>query len=243
MISRTAGLIEIGATEEVHTDAMRCLAGMCNFMTTSYSPSSLQSFAYRVNTSSGELVSKTPVKGDCAHLHEDYSTNHLYTLCTDTSSGRNTVIVWEVAGPIPEAVLDITAVVKNGRTRPGQTTHCSAFHSMYVGVDLGGNGQDLIITVDLPSAKVASTTTLEDPLWKTLWARCDGSNEIGGISWAPGSSRADAGIAFFGTLDTTNGKFQNLLNISIPPGLEPSGLLTETETEQSVATFYSVRPE
>ena len=225
-ISRVVAAVSVPAVEYVHVDAMRCLTGFCAFTATNFA--SGVSYAYTVNTATGNLQSKVLLQGTCAHMHVDYSSHHLYTLCTEAGGATQ---VWEVAGPTPSLVADISAQVGSGTILPGQTTHCSAFQSMYVGVDLGGAGKDLLVTVGLQLGN-ASSITLQQPLWRTLWARCDGSDEVGGIAWSAN------GTASFGTLNSDTGAFIAWASITVPAGVEPSGLLTETEVEQSVAAFY-----
>ena len=232
--------ITLGPGELAHTDAMRCLVGFCAFTTTVYG-STVQSFVTRINSANGAILSKVPLKGDCAHMHVDFTTDHLYTLCIDDSSSGYSAIITEVASPTPNFVIDITAQVNKGYIRPGQTTHCSAFHSMYVGVNNGGAGKDVIISVDLVTPKVSRTVTLQkSPLSRTLWARCDGSNEIGGINWSAGSSPNSNGTAVFGDFSTVDGSYTPWATVGVPNEYEPSGLLTESETEQAIAAFYPV---
>ena len=234
-ITRPVATIATGAGEVADADAMRCLFGFCAFMATTASPSA--TYAYRVNTSTGALLDRTPLPGACPHLHVDYTTGNLYTLC---SSGKASQ-VYEVSGDAPTLVLDVTAQVAGGRTLPGQTTHCSAFKSLYIGVDHGGKpGADSLVTVDLAAAR-ARVLQLRDPLWRALWARCDGSSEVGGVAFAPGAPGGGNGTATFGTVDTASGAFRAWASVGVPPGVAPTGLLTETETEQALAAFYPPR--
>jgi hypothetical protein len=232
VVSKTVASLRVGVDEDVHTDAMRCLNGLCAFTTTSRQFANPVSFVYKVSTSNGSVVTKVKLgTGSCPHLHEDYTSGNLYTLCMDSSTGVQVAQVYEVSGASPSLVLDVSTYIKGGSVRPGQTTHCSRYNSMYVGVNNGGQSKDIVFTVDLTQKHVSQTTHLSDDLWRTLWARCDGSNQIGGVSYANG-------VAYFGVLNDVNGSFQSLVNVTIPDGLEPSGLLTESETEQSIAVFY-----
>jgi hypothetical protein len=232
--------IKLAPGEQAHTDAMRCLVGFCAFTTTVYEPT-VQSFVTRINSANGAILSKVPLKGDCAHMHVDFTTNHLYTLCIDDSSSGYSAVITEIASPTPNFVIDITSSVNKGIIRPGQTTHCSAFHSMYVGVNNGGAGKDVIISVDLVTPKVSGTVTLQkSALSRTLWARCDGSNEIGGINWSAGSGPNSNGTAVFGDFSTIDGSYTVWATVGVPNEYEPSGLLTESETEQAIAAFYPV---
>ena len=238
-VSKFVGKVAVPQAEYVHTDAMRCLPGFCAFFTTNYNGVKTVSYAYRLNSATAAVESKTPLAGDCAHAHADFSTGHLYTLCIDeNAAGGFAAVVFEVAGAAPNSVADITKELAGGRTLPGQTTHCSAFHSMYVGASLGGAGKDVIVTVDLVAGKASNVAVLKSALSRTLWARCDGSNEIGGLGWAPGAEPAANGTASFGIYSTVDGSFKALASVGVPPPLEPSGLLTETETEQSIGAFY-----
>ena len=238
VLGRTVATANVGAGEVAVTDAMRCLAGFCAFMTRAALPGAAASYAYRVNTTTGALLARTPLPGLCLHMHVDYSSGNLYTLCQGSGASK----VYEVAGAAPVLVVDISAQLGGGArlVQPGETTHCSAFKSMYIGVARGGANMDAILTVNL-AARTTTTVTLQSPLWRTLWARCDGSNEIGGVAWTPGAGPGANGTAAFGTLDTTSGAFQPWASVGVPSELEPSGLLTETETEQAIAAFYPRR--
>jgi hypothetical protein len=225
----------VGAGEVADADAMRCLFGFCAFMATTRAAT----FAYRVNTSTGALLDRAALPGECPHLHVDYASGSLYTLCSD---GRTSVVYEVSVAGAPTRVLDVTAQVAGGRTLPGQTTHCSAFKSMYIGVSHGGApGADSLVTVDLAAAR-AQAVSLRDPLWRALWARCDGSNEVGGVAFAPAAAGGGGnGTATFGTVDTASGAFRAWASVGVPAGVEPTGLLTETETEQALAAFYPPR--
>jgi hypothetical protein len=233
-ITRPVATIAVGAGEVADADAMRCLFGFCAFMATTRAAT----FAYRVNTTTGALLDRAALPGECPHLHVDYTSGSLYTLCSD---GRTSVVYEVSVAGAPTRVLDVTAQVAGGRTLPGQTTHCSAFKSMYIGVSRGGApGADSLVTVDLAAAR-AQAVSLRDPLWRALWARCDGSNEVGGIAFTPDGAGGGNGTATFGTVDTASGAFRAWASVGVPPGVEPTGLLTETETEQALAAFYPPR--
>ena len=237
VLGRTVATVSLGAGEVAVTDAMRCLTGFCAFMTRAALPGAAASYAYRVSTATGALLARTPLPGLCLHLHVDYSSGNLYTLCQGSGASK----VYEVAGAAPVLVVDVSAQLgARALVQPGQTTHCSAFKSMYIGVARGGAGMDAIVTVNL-AARTTTAVTLQAPLWRSLWARCDGSNEIGGVAWAPGAGADSNGTATFGTLDTSSGAFTPWASVGVPSELEPSGLLTETETEQAIAAFYPRR--
>lgn len=112
---------------------------------------------------------------------------------------------------------------------------------MYVGVELGGAGKDVIIAVDLVAGKPDATTTLSVPVFRALWGTCDGSGVVGGISFVPGASPADNGTATFGTV-TTSGAYTAGPSIGVPPAMEPSGLFTATSPatfkDDYLAAFY-----
>lgn len=152
----------------------------------------------------------------------------------------------------PPQVADITKEVAGGDVRPGQTTHCSATKHMYVGVDHGGAGKDQVLAVDLVKGVVDQTVTLQVrapgpgarflhppttlapptaaaaqvPLFAALWATCDGSGIVGGVSYETSA----AGEASFGTVDP-KGAYTKKASVQVTPGLEPSGLLTATSPQ------------
>jgi hypothetical protein len=194
---------------------------------------------YKVSSATGGIQSKATLAGDCAHMHADYPTGNLYTFC---SSPGGKASVWEIAGASPKLVADVTAAVAGGATLPGQTTHCSAFRTMYIGVAHGGAGKDAIISLNLTSGKVYHAATLAEPLPRALWAVCNTAGPadgyIGGVSWAPGASPAANGTATFGEFDAASGTFKQLFKVGVPDELEPSGLLTETEDQLAIAAFY-----
>ena len=140
----------------------------------------------------------------------------------------------EVTGATPSAVADITTQVNHGRVRAGQTTHCSAFQSMYVGVDNGGNGKDVIVTVDLTAGKVSKVTALKADLTRSLWATCDGSGVVGGLSFIPGATPADNGTATFGAF-AADGSYKVDSTVGVWANHEPSGL---SYKDAFIAAFY-----
>ena len=236
-VNSVIGTVALGAGELAWPDAVRCLPGFCLLATTATSDSGSQSFIYKINTANAATLYRVPVPGVCAHMHADFSTGHAYTLCIDGASA----IVTEVTGSAPIDVVDISADVAGGRVAPGQTTHCSAFQSMYVGVDNGGNGKDAIITVDLTAGKVSKVTALSADLTRSLWATCDGSGVVGGLSFVQGSSPGANGTATFGAF-AADGSFKVDSTVGVFPNHVPSGLLTGTSPasykDAFIAAFY-----
>jgi hypothetical protein len=96
----------------------------------------------------------------------------------------------------------------------------------------GGAGKDTLVTVDLTAGKVAGNVVLDSAVSRTLWATCDGTGVVGGLSFAPGGSPSANGTATFGTFDG-RGRYVVDSTVGVPPGLVPTGLLTAT----SPATF------
>ena len=67
---------------------------------------------------------------------------------------------------------------------------------------------------------------MQVPLFAALWATCDGSGIIGGVSYETSA----AGEAAFGTVDP-KGAYTKKSTVQVTPGLEPSGLLTATSPQ------------
>ena len=244
VVRTTIGTVALGAGEYAWPDAVRCLPGFCLFATSlmARGPGAEdESFVYKVSTTDAKLIYKSPAPGICAHMHADYSTGHAYTLCIEDSATAYRAVVTEVTGAQPVAVADITSEVNKGRVAPGQTTHCSAFQSMYVGVNNGGGGKDVIISVDLTAGKVSKVTPLSADLTRSLWATCDGSGVVGGLSFQPGATPADNGTATFGAFDA-NGAFKVDSTVGVWANHAPNGLLTGTSPanykDAFIAAFY-----
>ncbi len=227
------GPVRLGAGEYVWPDAFRCLPGFCLFSASLAGAS----FVYRIDSTTAAVLSKAAVPGVCAHMHVDFNSHNAFTLCVE-ASGR--AVVTEVSGVTPVAVADVTAALAGGAVAPGQTTHCSAFQSMYIGVDHGGAGRDAVVTVDLRAGAVTGTTTLGAPVPLALWATCDGSGAVGGVSFAAGSAGGN-GTATFGAFDA-KGAYKVDSTVGVFAGLAPSGLLTGTSPasyqDAFVAAFY-----
>lgn len=94
----------------------------------------------------------------------------------------------------------------------------------------------------LTNKVVSKTTKLSSPLTRALWATCDGSGVIGGISFTAGSSASVNGTATFGVYDS-NGQYKADSTVAVFPGLEPTGLLTATSPnsymDAFIAAFYA----
>jgi hypothetical protein len=244
VVRSVLGSVKLGAGEYAWPDAVRCLPGFCLFATSvvaSGPGAEDESFIYKISTVNAQVIYKASAPGICAHMHADFTTGHAYTLCIEDSSTGYRAVVTEVTGTQPIAVADITANVAKGKVAPGQTTHCSAFKSMYVGVDNGGAGKDVVIAVDLTAGKVSKVTTLADPLPSSLWATCDGSGVIGGLSFAPGATPTMNGTATFGAFDA-NGNYKVDSTVGVWANHVPSGLLTGTSPasfqDAFIAAFY-----
>lgn len=244
VVNRVIGKVPLGRGEVAWTDAVRCLPGPPAFcllatgLESGPSPAAgNESFVYRISTADASIVWKAPCPGECAHMHVDYASGHAYTFSYEGPFGARAEIVEVLGnGQPPVQVANITAAVNGGTVRVGQTTHCSATNHMYVGVSHGGAGRDQILAVDLASGAVDAVTQLQAPLFDALWATCDGSGVVGGVSF--GSS---VGSAEFGTVDDA-GKFVPKASVAIKPGFLPSGLLTATSPatyqDAFVAAFY-----
>ena len=231
------GTVPLGPGETPWPDAVRCLPGFCLFTTTTNAGTpAASSFIYRISSLDGSQQYKALCPGTCAHMHADFSTGHAYTLSNTGSTWR----VIECSGTAPVTVADLTSSIGAGTVAPGQTSHCSAFKHMYIGVNNGGGGKDLVVAVDLTAGAVDATVKLLQPLFSSLWATCDGSGVIGGVSFTPGQPGGN-GTATFGTVNT-NGAYTPDSVVGVPAGFVPSGLLTGTSPatykDAFVAAFY-----
>ena len=242
-VQQTLGSVQLGADERAWPDGFRCLRGFCLFATTTFRPPSplpLFSTVYNVSSADASVFGRTRCgTGFCRDMHVDYSTGAAYVLSVEEQS---TTVV-RVAGGKLTAVADVTAAVGNGDIDVGQTTHCSEVGPgghFYVGVDYFGEASDYIISVDLASRKVDNVTTLAKGLQvpDALWAKCDGSGLIGGVSFAPAAKAGDNGTATFVTIDES-GNFERGDTVGVPGKAEPSGMLTGSfDAAHFVAAFY-----
>jgi len=93
-----------------------------------------------------------------------------------------------------------------------------------------------VLAVDLATGAVDKVTTLSVRLFDALWATCDGSGVIGGLTYS-----AKAGTAEFGTVDA-NGAYSKKATVNVAAGFVPSGLLTATSPasyqDAFIAAFY-----
>lgn len=240
VIQQTVGQVALGAGEVTWVDAVRCIYSFCLFSTTTTSGGSTASFVYNVSTSAGaRVLSKSSCPATCAHMHVDHSTGNAYTLSVDAT--KRVFQVVEVTNGAARLVADISSLVKGGSVGPGQTTHCSATKHMYVGVNNGGAGPDVVLAVDLIAGRVDAITKLSVPLFDALWGTCDGSGVIGGISYTPGGGAGQNGTVAFGTVDA-RGVYTQKASVSAPPSFVPNGLLTATSPatfqDAFIATLY-----
>ena len=164
LVRSTIGHIDLGHGEFANWDALRCLPGLCLFTTTTYAAGAPSSFVYRVSTADASIAYKVAVPGVCAHMHADFTSGHAYTLCLTATSAT----VVEVTGTAPIQVADVTAAIGSGSVLAGQTTHCSAFKHLYIGVSHGGAGKDAVVAVDLVAGRVDATTRLSVPLFDAM---------------------------------------------------------------------------
>lgn len=226
-IDSTVGTIALGRGEATWPDGFRCIRSFCLFATTHYSPGSplpTGSFVYNISSQDARVRSKTPCPGFCRDVHVDYRSGRVFTL----SLTEGTTIVTEIVGGAAVSVLDVTAQLGTSNVLVGGTTHCSEVGPgghYYIGTSNAGEAPDLILGIDLSSAKVDSKTTLSVSQFAALWAKCDGSGVVGGVSFAPGAGAGSNGTATFGSVDVT-GKYTAGDAVSVPAGLLPTGLLT-----------------
>ena len=198
-IVRTVGSIPLASGESYWTDAFRCIKSFCLF-TTSTLARPQTSFLYNVSIANAAVHQKINCPGICRNLHVDFMSGNAYTLSIN-GTGVGTSVVTVIKGGLAIPVADITtAVGVGGWTNVGQTTHCSNVATMYVGVNRGGATKDVVIGVNLTTGMVESTVTLTVPLFTALWATCDYTPVIGGVTME------SPVLAGFGTVDGT-GRF------------------------------------
>jgi len=240
----TLGSVHLGASERAWPDGFRCLRGFCLFPTTTYAPPSpipLYSTVYNVSSADAALFGKVRCgTGFCRDMHVDYASGAAFVLSIEEQA---TTVV-RVAGGKLTPVADITAAVGNGDIDVGQTTHCSEVGPgghFYVGVDNFGEAADFILSIDLATRKVDKTTTLAAGLEvpAALWAKCDGSGLIGGVSFVAPAGKAGAnGTATFVTIDAS-GSFARGDAVGVPGDAVPSGMLTGSfDAALFIAAFY-----
>ena len=238
------GSVQLGANERAWPDGFRCIRGFCLFPTTTFAPPSplpLFSTVYNVSSADAAVFSRARCgTGFCRDMHVDYASGAAYLLSVEEQA---TTVV-RVAGGKLTPVADITAAVGNGDIDVGQTTHCSevgpAGH-FYVGVDFFGEAADYVLSVDLATRKVDKTTTLAAGLQvpSALWAKCDGSGQIGGVAFAAAGAGGGNGTATFVTIDAA-GNFERGDAVGVPGGAVPSGMLAGSfDAAHFVAAFFS----
>jgi len=122
------------------------------------------------------------------------------------------------APPALFQVADITTAVA-GRRRAAWPDDALLRHEAHVRrrTNHGGAGKDQVLSVDLTKGVVDQTVTLTVPLFAALWATCDGSGVIGGVSFSSSST----GTASFGTVDT-KGTYTLKSKVQVSSGLMPS---------------------
>ena len=241
-IESTLGDVPLGADERAWPDGFRCLRGFCAFPTTTYKPPSplpLFSTVYNVSAADARVVSKARCgTGFCRDMHLDFRSGDALVLSVEEQS----TTVLRFAGGVATAVADVTAAVGNGDIDVGQTTHCSevgAGGHFYVGVDFFGEGSDYILSVDIAGRKIDNRTVLEKGVEvpDALWAKCDGSGVIGGVSFAPGKAGAN-GTATFVTIDA-RGRAAKGDAVGVPGDSVPNGMLTAAaDSSHYLAAFY-----
>jgi len=220
-VASTVGGINIGAGEVANVDALRCRPPFCLVATTLRDGSA--SFIYNVSASTAAILYRAPCPGVCHNLHLDFASGNAFTL----SIGASAQTVRRIDDGLDIVVADVTNQIAGGKVYAGQTTHCSAFHSMYIGVR-AATGSDFFLTVDLRAGRVTQTTTLNFPLFSGLWATCDGSNVVGGVTLVnPGPGR---NTVVFGTTNIGGaaGTFTQVTSAPVADGLQLTGLLTAT---------------
>ena len=233
VLKRTIGAVALSSPEQyVWQDALRCMPGYCLFTSSSEGAT----IAYKVASTNASVVFAVPLPGTCAHMHFDVTSRVAYTLCEESGHWK----VWSINATTgsTNVVGDVTASVAGGTILPGQTTHCSATHHIYVGVSHGGGGKDVVLAVSTTTGAVDNTTDLSVPLFAALWANCDGTGAIGGISYTPGAGPADNGTLAFGIVDV-EGAYTPVTSAGLPPGYVPNGVLTATSDRGASGNYYA----
>lgn len=233
-ILRTIGAIALrSAGEYVWQDALRCLPGYCLFSASENGASRI----YKVWSANASLAFAMPAAGVCAHMHFDVGSRIAYTLC-ESAGGAWAVRSIDSGSGLVRTVGDVTAAVAGGAILPGQTTHCSATHHLYLGVSHGGGGKDVVLAVDTATGTVDNRTALPVDLFAALWASCDGSGTIGGLAYAPAADPAANGTLSFSTW--VGGALTRRASASVPAGFAPNGVLTATSDRPAAeGNFYA----
>ena len=233
VMKRTIGSVALTSTYQyVWQDALRCMPGYCLFSASSAGSSTV----YKVSSTNASTLFAVPLAGTCAHMHFDVTDRMAFTLCEE--SGHWTV--WSINATTGSTgmVGDITTRVDGGAILPGQTTHCSATHHMYVGVSHGGGGKDVVLAVSTSTGAVDNVTDLTVPLFAALWANCDGTGVLGGVSFTSGASPSDNGTIAFGTV-SVQGDYTQVVTASLLPGYSPNGVLTATSDRGPSGNYYA----
>ena len=242
-IESTLGDVALGENERAWPDGFRCLRGFCVFPTTTYKPPSplpVFSTVYNVSSADARVISRAPCgTGFCRDMHLDFASGDALVLSIEEQS---TSVLRFAGARAAVRVADVTAAVGNGDIDLGQTTHCSeagAGGRFYIGVDFFGEASDNIISVDVAGRKVANTTVLEKGVQvpDALWAKCDGSGLIGGVSFSPGRAGANS-TATFVTIDA-RGRATRGDAVGVPGDSVPTGMLTAaSDSSHYLAAFY-----
>jgi hypothetical protein len=108
---------------------------------------------------------------------------------------------------------------------------------MWIGVDMRGSASDLLLTVNLPQHKLTNVTTLQFPVFTSLWALCDDArvyNVVGGTTFANGT-------LFYGSVNISTGAYVPESSVSIPsttPPLQPTALLSWPPNNDYFTVLY-----
>lgn len=219
-------------------DTLRCLPGFCVF--SAQSPLASTSSIYKVSNVNATILFNSTCPGACAHMHYDIPSSSAVTLSFVQPSSWS-IISYSTVG-VQKLIGDIsTAVGSSGNVGPGQTTHCSATKHIYVGVNNGGAGKDVILAASLTDGTIDGTTHLQKPLFDALWASCDGntSRVFGGITFTAGHPSSTNGTLEFGAVDS-NGAYYRDAVVSVAPGYEPMGMLTATSDRATGNDFIAL---
>jgi hypothetical protein len=235
-VTQTVGTVGLAPGEVTWPDGFRCIRGFCLFAATTFAPGGggapVATTLYNVSAADATVLSRSaPCPGACRDVHVDYRSGRVFV--TSIVPGKSVVVTEVPGGGAPLVpVIDVTTIVRasGGSLYPGMSTHCSEDGPgghLFLGVTPTGGAAPFVLDIDLAAGEIAKTIPLGGaPPLAALWARCDGSGGIGGLSFV-GAGGANA-TASFGTVDTAGG-YTPGDTMSVPPGYVPTGLLTGTE--------------
>ncbi len=110
---------------------------------------------------------------------------------------------------------------------------------VFVGVDNGGTG-DKLVTLSTASRNVTTVTTLQFPVFASLWAWCALTDDDNARPDDVGGVVAMNGVLYYGRANA-NGTFAEESSVKIPestPPLMPTALMSQPVTSDYFAALY-----